>query len=34
MLKRVIPLAFLGGLAVLIVMGIPDLKRYLRLRNM
>jgi hypothetical protein len=34
MLKRVVPLLFLAGVAGAIVMGLPDIKRYLKLRAM
>jgi hypothetical protein len=34
MLKRVVPLLFLAGVAAAIVMGLPDIKRYLKLRAM
>jgi hypothetical protein len=34
MLKRVLTGAVLIGLAVLVITAIPDLKRYLKIRNM
>ncbi|MBP2706525.1 hypothetical protein JOL79_22200 [Microbispora sp. RL4-1S] len=34
MLKRLIIMLFLTGLAVLVVQSIPDIRRYLRIRRM
>ncbi|WP_425582077.1 DUF6893 family small protein [Streptosporangium fragile] len=34
MLKRLVVLAMLAGVAVLVYQSIPDIKRYLRIRSM
>ncbi|WP_376770957.1 DUF6893 family small protein [Streptosporangium becharense] len=34
MLKRLVALAMLAGVAVLVYQSLPDIKRYLRIRSM
>ena len=34
MLRKLVAVVALGGLVAAVVLGLPDIKRYLRMRNM